>query len=257
MSFTRKRAARRARAEIRSFLAVALGILSLLGTLVGAREARAAEPAFQWIRRDGATPESLVYVPSGDEAGPRPIAVMLHGMCGAPENECPAFASAFAKRGFLVCPRATLSCAGSGSTWSALGRAELVEAAIQSVQQRFPGRVDATQRTLVGFSLGAFVASELSSRDPASWPKVILLSAKIAPNVSRLAKLGAPRVLLGAGDFDLSKTHMLQLTRGLNRAGVEATFVSMGRVGHRFADDMDEWMDSALEWLARGAEPGA
>lgn len=256
MSFVGKRAVRRVGAELRRRLVIALGVLSLTATLISARSARAA-PEFVWIPRDGATPESLVYLPSGAGDTPRPIAVMLHGMCGAPENECPAFAKAFTKRGFLVCPRATLSCAGGGSTWAARGRVELVEAAIQSVATRFPGRMDTAQRTLVGFSLGAFVANELSNADPARWQRVILLSAKIAPNPSRLVKLGAPRMLLGAGDYDLSQMHMRKATRALERAGVDAVFVSLGRVGHQFAVDMDGWMDSALEWLTRGgAAPG-
>jgi len=228
-------------------------VLSIVFLTFAQKAARAEEP--EWLPQEGGAPEVLVFPPVASNTGAQPITVMLHGMCGAPENECPAFAEAVTKRGFLICPRATVSCAGGGSTWSAAARAETIEAAIDRVLSRYPGRVDAERRTLVGFSLGAFVASELVSRNPERWPSVVLLSAKIEPRIDRIAKSGVSRLLLGAGDLDLSQGHMLKIARRLSAAGVESTFTSLGKVGHRFAFDMNQWMDSALSWLEAPRRP--
>jgi predicted esterase len=219
------------------------------------KAACAEEP--EWLPAEDGAPDVLVFPPATENTGAQPITVMLHGMCGAPENECPAFADAVTKRGFLICPRATVSCAGGGSTWSAAARAETIEAAIDRVLSRYPGRVDAERRTLVGFSLGAFVASDLVSKNPERWPNVVLLSAKIEPRIDRIAKVGVSRLLLGAGDLDLSKGHMMKTARRLEAAGVDTTFSSLGKVGHRFAFDMNQWMDSALSWLEAPRRPGA
>ncbi|HVU04151.1 MAG TPA: alpha/beta hydrolase-fold protein [Polyangiaceae bacterium] len=190
---------------------------------------------------------TLVFAPKTFTGVPAPVTVALHGMCGGPEM-CGAFAAAATERGFLVCPRAPIACPGGGTLWDAARSSDAVEAAVADVVRDHPGRVDAGQRTLVGFSQGAFVAMRLANEAPTRWPRVVLLAAKVEPDVSRLAGSGI-RVLLGAGDLDASRNHMEARSRTLGRAGVDARFVSLGRVGHRFAPDMDAWMNEALLWL--------
>jgi hypothetical protein len=71
-----------------------------------------------WLRSEsGAEPPVLVYPPV-DGTKPAPLVVLLHGMCGHPENECPWFAGAPTSSRYLVCPRADLSCPGTGAIWS-------------------------------------------------------------------------------------------------------------------------------------------
>src|SRR5690606_19108268 len=45
------------------------------------------------------------------------VAVMLHGMCSEPALQCPQLAPAFETWGWLLCPRATLTCSDGDATW--------------------------------------------------------------------------------------------------------------------------------------------
>jgi predicted esterase len=192
----------------------------------------------------------LVHPPSETREAPATVTVMLHGMCDVPERECPAFASAVAKRGFLVCPRGPSPCAGGGATWSS-GATHLVERAVAALVARYPGRVDATARTLIGFSLGAFVAARIAAEDPVHWPHLVLIAAKAPLDPARLANNGVERVVLASGTYDLSRDHLRRASAVLASHGIATTFLSLGPVGHRFAEDMDGWTESALAWLER------
>jgi predicted esterase len=245
----------RTSARIRSFfgrfiprawrVATALVVATLLLPRVAAATAFEGAVTSEWLPPVNDAPGVLVYPPRGDRTKARPLTVMLHGMCAAPEHECPYFAGVVTRRSWLVCPRATLSCPGGGATWAASRRPETVEAAIARVVAEHPGEVDAeNDRTLIGFSLGAFVAMDLANRAPSRWARVFLLAAKITPLPRALAQ-GSTRFVLGAGELDLSYAHMARATRGLDSAGVDASFLSLGRVGHHFADDMDRWLERA------------
>jgi predicted esterase len=225
-------------------LAGKIGIATLLALMAFAPSAGAAN--MQRLPATGDAPEMLVVPPSDGVAGPHPVTVMLHGMCGAPENECSYFENAATRGTWLICPRATLKCPSGGSTWSFSRREETVEAAVARVAAAFPGRVDTdSNRTLIGFSLGAFVAMDLANRAPSRWSRVVLIGAKITPLVSHLSR-GKTTFVLGAGELDLSYQHMRRTTRTLQAAGIDASFLSLGRVGHRFAEDMDGWVTRAL-----------
>ena len=233
----------------RSALAVAAGALVVAASLSAAGGARAQSSdvfaGSEWLPPANDGVEVLVFAPRGDRATPRPVAVMLHGMCDLPERECPYFAPVVTRGAWLVCPRATLSCAGGGATWAAPRRAEIVEASIARLAAAHPGEVDADHdRTLIGFSLGAFMAMDLANHAPSRWARVFLLAAKITPEPRALAR-GSSHFVLGAGDLDLSRAHMMRTTRWLDAAGIDASFLSLGRVGHRFADDMDGWLERA------------
>lgn len=231
----------RAKARICSLFALALFLFA------GGARAQSPDVALapEWLPSAGDTADVLVYPPRGDRTTPRPVVVMLHGMCGLPERECPYFAGVVTKHAWLVCPRATMSCPGGGATWAAVHRAEIVEEAIAGLAAAHPGEVDTEHdRTLIGFSLGAFVAMDLANHAPSRWARVFLLAAKITPEPRALAR-GTSHFVLGSGELDLSYAHMTRTARWLAGAGVEASFLSLGHVGHRFADDMDGWLERA------------
>jgi predicted esterase len=150
-----------------------------------------------------------------------------------------------------VCPRAPVTCANGGSAWSSGSSAELVEASIERLQARFPGRVAADHRTLIGFSLGAFVAADLIQRAAQRWDQALLIAAKAPLDAGRIARGTTKRVLFAAGDYDASFEHLSAAARRLSRAGLDVRFQSLGKVGHRFAPDMDAWLEDALDWLLR------
>lgn len=209
-----------------------------------------------WLRSESATrPPALVYQATEGE-GPRPLVMFLHGMCDAPENECPELAGAASRDRTIVCPRADLACTGGGTIWN--GRPEvrtsLVNGFLERAETAFPGRVDPSARTLVGFSLGSFVALDVAQRQKGTWKNLILIGAKIEPDARKLKEAGIESVLLGAGDRDMMKWHMVKVAESLNKKGIRATFQPMGDVGHWFAPDMDAWLTRGFAWLERRDE---
>jgi predicted esterase len=205
-------------------------------------------------------PPEIVYAPL-KTTGKLPVTVFLHGMCDTPENECPYFEAAVTRHGWLICPRATVPCTGGGTAFGSTGRAELIESAVQRLRERYPDRVEDGNRTLIGFSLGGWVAADVLQRGDRRYTHALVIAAKAPFDSRRLRDSGVLRLLLAAGDYDASSKTMARTAEQLSRRGVTASFSTFGKVGHRFAVDMDVWLDSALDWLwtssdaARGAMP--
>lgn len=197
-------------------------------------------------------PDVMVYPPSRADT-PRPVAVMLHGMCDEPEYECPSFAGSTTDAGWLVCPRANLRCNGGGSIWSGDARFfDSIEAGVERVESEWSESVDAKAgRTLIGFSLGAIRGMDLAHRGDGKYRQVILIGAKIYPNAEKLRKAGVQRIVLVAGENDMMKWHMVGQAKKLVRAGFPAAFMSLGKIGHAFPRDMNARMRRAVAW-ARG-----
>jgi predicted esterase len=175
---------------------------------------------------------------------------MLHGMCSEPVRACRHFARTVNERGWLLCPRATRRCEGGGSTWPFTGFERDVEAGIARVRERHPGKLDERQgRTLVGFSLGAFRALSLAQTSSGTYPRVILIGAKIYPDARLLARAGVERLLLAAGDYDMMSAHMRGRSRWLARQGFPVAFQSYGRVGHAFPGNFSDLLERGLDWV--------
>jgi predicted esterase len=148
-----------------------------------------------------------------------------------------------------VCPRAPNACGNGGSRWGGKNDAALVEAAVRRLTVRYPGQVGDADRTIIGFSQGAFVAADLLQRSDQPYRYALLIAGKVPLEPARLLRRGAVRMLLSAGDSDGSSGFMQTATRRLARGGVDARFFSLGKVGHSFAADMDTWLLGALAWL--------
>src|SRR5262245_45743706 len=91
---------------------LSLGAIGLSSVFV-AGTSLASEGTPEWLPPERNAPGVLVFPPA-DRTSPRPITVMLHGMCGTPENACPYFARVAAKDSWLICPRGTLTCPSGG-----------------------------------------------------------------------------------------------------------------------------------------------
>jgi predicted esterase len=177
------------------------------------------------------------------------MTVMLHGMCNAPEWECPYFADAVQKTSWLICPRASIRCDGGGAIWSWKKKAETVEAAVERVKARYPSSVDeASGRTLMGFSLGAIAGMDLAHFGAGKWSSVILIGAKVRPNADLLRRSGVQRLLMVAGEYDMMRGDMFRQTRRLSRQGFPSAFLSLGKIGHAFPADMNDRVAQALAW---------
>ena len=204
-----------------------------------------------WLRSsEKERPPVLVY-PS-TTAGKQPLVVMLHGMCDVPENECPSFAGAATGGKTLLCPQANLRCDGGGTLWSGDGaiRTRLLEDFVGRAAMALPDRVDlAGSSTLVGFSWGSFAALDVAQRTPGRWKNLILLGARLVPDAKKLREAGVENVVLGAGEHDMVKNHMVRVAGMLQAQGIRTTFISLGKVGHQFAPDMDAWLAGAFAWI--------
>ena len=207
------------------------------------------------LEAEGATPAIVVYPPR-DESRARPVAVMLHGMCSTPESTCAPIAGAVTRDHWLVCPRGTVACEGGGATWSMKDAPAQIEASVRRLATREAVDIDAP-RTLLGFSFGATIAvlvaqhvsaARSDAQERGAWTSVVLLGAEVYPDAAALRRAGVRRVLLGAGDYDMMKNHMLAATDRLRRQGTDAVFVGLGPVGHTFPSDIDAWMARALVW---------
>ncbi len=192
----------------------------------------------------------LIAIPPKRQDAPRPVTVMLHGMCDEPEYECPWFANTVTQSDWLLCPRASLRCDGGGSIWSFKRYDDTVERSVERAKKEFPGTIDDDAgRTLVGFSLGAIRGMDLAHEGAGRYTGVVLIGAKIFPDAARLRKAGVKRIVLAAGERDMMKWQMVGQARRLARQKFPVAFMSMGPVGHWFPKDMDQRLRRALDWV--------
>jgi predicted esterase len=209
---------------------------------------RARSTSPEWLRAD-ASPDVLVYPPRSGAAR-APVAVMLHGMCGAPENACPAFAEGVARDRWLVCPRGNVRCDGGGATWSLAASTSLVNDAVSRVAGAHPGEVDEAHGMLIGFSWGALAAVDVAERSDRAprWESMVLIAADVRPDAARLKRAGVRSVYMGAGRGDMMRDRMVEASRRLARSGVPSVFEITGDVGHAFPPkpEMDAWVAGAL-----------
>jgi predicted esterase len=254
------RAPRRARGAFRLAFALALAALSFPALASATGEDRVVEAANvarpdkkpAWVVSEGekASPPMLVYpAPKSDDA--KPLMLFLHGMCDVPQNECSELLAGATSNHFVACPTADMACTGGGAIWSGdpKKRSANVDAAVTRLQAAFPGQIATSNATLVGFSLGSFVALDVAQRQKGQWKNLILIGAKIEPDAKLLKEAGVESVLLGAGNRDMMKNHMVGVAKRLEKQGVRVRFMGMGDVGHWFSSDMDAWLAEGMAWL--------
>jgi len=183
-------------------------------------------------------------------AGPQPITVLLHGMCGDPARSCSHFADEVTRTSTLICPRASQRCEGGGSSWAESGVSEAIERAVARAKGELPGVLDESRgRTLIGYSMGAFRALQIAQASAGKYPRVMLIGARISLDQNLLAQNGVERLLLCAGDRDMTHDHMRHEAQRIRRSGVSARFLDLGPVGHFFTPSFANYLPSALSWL--------
>jgi predicted esterase len=232
-----------AKAKVCLLLAVLLGLL--LST-----NARAAAP---FILSETESEPGVVVYPA-QTPGAHRVTVLLHGMCGEPQNACSHFAQQVTADEHLVCPRASRRCDGGGSTWPQSGFEQKIEQAVQRAMALLGDKVERTHgRTLIGYSLGAYRALELAQHGAGKYPRVMLIGARILANQKLLRANGVERLLLSAGAWDMMHDPMRRETERLVRSGFTTRFLGLGPVGHAFTPSLQEYLPEALRWLK---EPG-
>lgn len=177
----------------------------------------------------------FAFPPAPSATSPLTV-VYLHGIHGKPENGCPHFRHGATDLGWLVCPRANANAEIPGTfSWggSTFDKRAVIEDAVRAA------KTDARPPVLVGFSQGAFVATELVEARAMRVRGLVLMSAEVEPSAASLVAAGAERVVLASGDLDGARPAMLRTAARLQREGIDARFVSIGRVGHLYVPDSD------------------
>jgi predicted esterase len=149
-----------------------------------------------------------------------------------------------------VCPRGNAR-AGGGFTWSGgyAIAAPRLEDALARADAVAPSMLAREDGTLIGFSIGASVALSVAIAQPGRWTGLVLMSMQLAIDPAKLRASGVRRVVLAAADDDGARASLVRAADTLARSGVSARFVSLGRVGHHFARDMDAIMADAVAWV--------
>lgn len=184
-----------------------------------------------------------------------PIVFMLHGMCGQPSWSCDALGTAGRADSWMVCPGGNDRC-GDRFDWKGDGerKAAHVDRAAEEVRARWPELVsDAGDDVLVGFSRGAFVARDVAYARPGRYRGLVLIGASLTPDPKRLLASGVRRVVLASGDFDDARSMMLRAAAVLIRGGVEARFVSTGRIYHQLPRNLAEILAPHIDWVRRAS----
>jgi predicted esterase len=158
-------------------------------------------------------------------------------------------------RGWLVCPRGEDAC-GGGTRWRLRGPddAQLVEASVSAVAREHAGEVDQTApRVLVGFSLGGIAAVQIAqAASKGTYAGLVVIASQVHPDAAQLKRAGVQRVVLAAGDLDMTSAPLQQDARALAQQGVPTRFVSLGKFGHGYPADMEEKMREPMQWVAGG-----
>jgi len=196
---------------------------------------------------EGAAPGVVFF--AARATGPRPITVVLHGMCGDAARTCSHFADAVTASAHLICPRASARCAGGGASFPEQGVEEAVQSAVSRAKSIL-GEVDESRgRTLIGYSLGAFRALRIAQTAAAEYPRVMLIGAKVTLDPQKLEQNGVERMLLCAGNWDMMHDHMRREAGRVQGGRVKTCFLDMGPMGHGLTANFDEYLPQALAWL--------
>jgi predicted esterase len=214
------------------------------------------DPHRDWMMRET---EPLV---DPDDAA-RPLTIAFHSLCFDPQWTCDWFRPGDLAPQWQLCPRAPTPCGGGGYRWDAGPRdmRRLVDLSLAAVKERHGARVRDDGTVLVGYSNGASAVVALvhaiaSQATDTTVPLkgVVLFGAEVELPAAELRALGM-RVGLTAGDLDGSSNRMRAQADSLQRQGVEARFVSLGRVGHVIPQSTSPAIGKLVDWVRGDSAP--
>lgn len=217
-----------------------------------------SEPAIVPLAVEG-FPDTVVSVPRG-ATSPRPVVVATHGMWDFPEGLCDDQRSIFRDRAWVVCPRGRPMPDKTFRYDSADSLAREIDADVRALVARYPGYVDDGAMLYTGFSLGAILGVGVITRDPARFPRAVLIEGgedRWTPGLAaRYGKAGGRRVLFACG-LRGRVPAARQAASILERAGVEAHVVlgklpDAGQFIHWYNGPIADETLAATPWLFEG-----
>jgi predicted esterase len=210
-------------------------------------------PAVSAGRRQILVPDHspIELYPPREPSERAPLTVMLHGMCSGPVDVCDFWSEDGRTGSWLACPAGNARCGGSFDwTGPTASRTAAVAAQLEAVEQDYGARLDHGRGdVLVGFSRGGFLARDLVYARPGVFRGVVFLGAAVRPDPRRFHHAGVRRVLLAAGDYDGAGASMQRSAGELAAGGVEARYVSLGRIGHALPADLGRVLREAIAWI--------
>ena len=206
-----------------------------------------------WVRDDEGNELALLFPPRAETAGsPRPVVIAFHGICGHPAWHCQAFAAA-AEDAWLLCPRAKMRCSNGGGTWSNEENAAAIDALVDRAAAEHPGEMESAEnRVLIGFSLGAQPAAAIAQRGAGHYSGLVLMGADVSLDAGLLKRAGVRHVVTASGEYDMMRGVMGEVAGRLKRAGLDASFLSLGKMGHAIPSS-GEWLTEAMSRMRGGA----
>lgn len=195
-----------------------------------------------------------VYPPTSPSSARAGAIVVLHGMCMEPSDVCDFWPGDARGDSWALCPRGNGTCSGAPDWVGPIAsRVDSARRSLDAAALAHGDAIDVERRVLVGYSRGAFLARDVLYDGHERFSAAIFLGAAVTPEPARLAASGVRRVVMAAGDFDGAKPVMVRAVDKLRAGGIEARFVSLGRMGHGLPANLAVVLAEPLSW-ARGAE---
>jgi pimeloyl-ACP methyl ester carboxylesterase len=180
----------------------------------------------------------------GAKGGP-PQVVFLPGVCSNANAYLQSFPEAARRAGGVVAIEGDEPCAPGFRTLSgdAIKQEARIRAALAAAGL---AGTPVEGLTLVGYSRGATVAERLVERDPARFPRVVLMGSPNAPDTKRLAR--ATAVVTMSCSLDVPGRMKSAATK-LASLGLPAKYVEMRGCTHGNISDGDAVFDETFRWL--------
>ena len=198
------------------------------------------------LHEDGKT--ILAFPPRAPAASKAMTVVYLHGVHGRAENGCPWLREGSSELGWLVCPEANQHLANDTFSWAGTTTEQYEVVARAERAAHAQGADPESASVLVGFSQGAYVAMDLARGHLGHYRGLVLIGAEVAPSRAMLDSAGIARIVLAAGDLDAASGPMRRAAEHLRREGMDARFVSLGRIGHSYETTEKDALRDAIVW---------
>jgi predicted esterase len=208
--------------------------------------------------------DAMVVAPLDEHEGARPVVVVLHGNFDRPEWECAWWQDVADFHGWVLCPR------GVRTPWATLkedrwtyrnaaATSKELNAALNALEQTYPGRVSRANMVLAGFSLGAIFGPRIVEMNPAMFKVLFLVEGGVEKlNRSALQKLkgfgieGIGMAMSAPGRAKKAR----ELLKDAAAIGLLAEFVDMKGAGHNYRSDFPVTGRKALKRLLQPAAAG-
>jgi len=188
--------------------------------------------------------------------------IAAHGLWDPPEGLCDNWRWIIRDRAWVLCPRGERRPDGTFRYATREALASEIEAGARALAARYPDYVDTGPMLFTGFSRGALLGVSVIARDPARFPRAVLVEGGedgwTEPMARTYAAGGGARVLMACG-LRSRFTPAAAAAKKLERAGVPSRVVlgklpDAGEFIHWYNGPVADEIKAQLPWLLEGDE---